>query len=445
MKFIFKQFKRIFKDKLVKTLTKNASSLLSGTVISHILGLITLALTTRLLGKELFGTFILIQTYVIITDLIFNTQTWHAVIKYGAEYLEAKNIKGFKSIIKYGSLIDVLTAILAIIIGMFLIPLISPIINIPSDYESLLYIYMIVVVFNLTATPIAILRLFDKFKLFSYQLILTSLIKLIGIVIATITNTGITGVVVTWVITEIIGYITLFALAHIILYKNNINRWWLVSEKRNFIKVFKFSFWTNLTSILDLPIKQLDMIIVSIVVSVEGVGVYKIIKQVSQVITKIGDAVFQAIYPQLTKLIANKEYKTSLKFSFKGGLLILTVILPITIVVSSTSYIWLDLIFGNSYQSYWLALSLYFFLRTISLMFICIHPLFIALGLVRKNVSILLIANTIYLLLSYILGSNFNLYGVIIAYGFQFSLVLIMKLTIIKKQINNNKIGELYG
>ncbi len=89
---------RWFKDEGFRLLFKNAGTLLSGNMIAWILGLITFAITARILGPTQFGIFVLITTYVTIVDKILNFQSWQALIKYGAEVLEKKNNDSFKSI-----------------------------------------------------------------------------------------------------------------------------------------------------------------------------------------------------------------------------------------------------------------------------------------------------------------------------------------------------------
>ena len=89
---------RWFKEDSFRLLFKNAGTLLSGNMIAWILGLITFAITARILGPTQFGIFVLITTYVTIVDKILNFQSWQALIKYGAEVLEKKNNDSFKSI-----------------------------------------------------------------------------------------------------------------------------------------------------------------------------------------------------------------------------------------------------------------------------------------------------------------------------------------------------------
>lgn len=430
MKFI----KKILSDNLMSNLMKNASILLSGNFITQILGLITLILTTRLLGTELFGIFIIIQTYVLIVDNLLNFQSWQALIKYGVEALEKKQIDKFKGYIKFGTILDIVTAFLATILAIIGIQFIGPLLDLSNSQIMITSLYSLTILFKLSGTPTAILRIYDKFKLIAFQQVTSSFIKLTGIIIATILGANLWGVSIVWILTTIIENLLLLIFGHYILYKNNMKKWWH-SKINKAGDIFRFTWWSNLTTVFDLPVKQFDMVIVSSVISFEAVAIYKIFKQVSSIIGKVAEPIFQAIYPQLVELTSNNELNKAFRFSIKSGLFISGILLPIIIIVIITSPVWLDLIFGKAYAEDWKILGVYLLLRIISTVFISIHPLFIAMGYVRKNIVILIFTNILYITAILLLGYKYGLMGVVLAYGVQFMSVVIWKILLINKKI----------
>ena len=66
-------------------------------------------------------------------------------------------------------------------------------------------------------------------------------------------------------------------------------------------------------------------------------------------------------------------------------------------------------------------------MRSLGTIFIAIHPLFLALGYIKVETKIIFIANIIYIIALFQLINYFILTGVIVAYGVQVSLILIMK------------------
>jgi len=99
----------------------------------------------------------------------------------------------------------------------------------------------------------------------------------------------------------------------------------------------------------------------------------------------------------------------------------------------------LPLVFGEEYARDLLSLNVYMFLRAISCAFVVVHPLFLAAGFVKHEVGILLVANSLYLALLWLLGTHLGLLGVVLAYGFQFSAVLAPKCWILRNALRRSE------
>lgn len=429
---LMKLLKRLLSESLLKKLIKNSGILFTGNILAQALGICTLALTTILLDPKQFGVLVIIQTYTIIIDRLVNFQSWQAIIKYGTDALENNNINKFKGYIKFGTILDFCTALLATILAVIGIQCIGPVLNLSDEHILMGSIYSLTILFHLSGTPTAILRMLDKFKLFAFIHVISAFIKLMGVTISYISSGGLWHILYVWMITEIIGHLLLLIISHYVLYKKNIKYWWN-SHLDDWRDVFKFTWWSNLSTTLDIPIKQLDMIVVSMVISFEGVAIYRVFKQVSQIIGQVADPIYQTIYPLLVKMISNNNKDKLLNLVIKSGIVLFSVLLPLVFFLSITSPYWLNLFFGDIYAENWGILIVYLFLRLISVSFIGIHPLFIALGFVQKNVSILVFANLIYLIVVLILGNLIGLLGVVLASGIQFSIVIACKIFYIRK------------
>ena len=94
-------------------------------------------------------------------------------------------------------------------------------------------------------------------------------------------------------------------------------------------------------------------------------------------------------------------------------------------------------IFSNTILNYKLEINLYLLVKMLATIFIVIHPLFLAMGYIKIETKIVFITNLLYLLVLFIFIKKFALIGVILAYGLQVFLILLMKGVIILKEINN--------
>ncbi|MBM7839409.1 O-antigen/teichoic acid export membrane protein [Alkalihalobacillus xiaoxiensis] len=427
------RIKDLLNEDIIKKLIKNVATLFSGNIIAQVLGLITLALTTQLLGAELFGVLIVIQTYTIIMDKLVNFQSWQALIKFGTEAQRDGNDNEFKGLIKFSTLLDAVSALIATLLAILLIYWLAPLINLNEEYIYMCMIYCLSILFHLSGAPTAILRMYDKFKLIATIQVIVAMLKFVTIFalyLLEINNFSV--VLVAWVLSEVISHLLLLTCGHYVLYKNNINKWWLKKTTRP-KEFFSFTCWTNLSTTVNLPVKQFDILIVSWIISMEGVAVYKIFKQVAQICNKISDPVYQVIFPQLVKMVSDNKLNLALKYVKKVAFILALITIPIAVVISLFSPYWLNWIFGEIYADAWIVLALYLGIEVVSQSLIGVHPLFIALGYVKKNLMIMLITNISYLPLVFYLGSSFGLLGVVIAYGIQILLVILIKFYVILK------------
>jgi O-antigen/teichoic acid export membrane protein len=396
-------------------------------------------LSVKALGAELFGILVIIQTYVLVVDTLVKFNSWQALIKFGAEAFENKQVDEFKRLVKQASLLDVSSSISGTVIAVSFAYMIGKWLHWDIKIIPMVMLYSIVILFNLSGAPTGILRLYNKFKLLAIQKTVSSGIRLIAIFIAFLITKSLWVYIIIWVVTDIAGNIFLLILGYYILHKNEVRAWWK-GPISNFKRFFTFTFWTNITSTLDLPVKQLDIFIVSAVIGLQGVAIYKILKEISKVIGQVGDPIYQAVYPEFASMIARKENIGATKFAAKIGIIIFSISIPIALIVSITSPWWLNIFFGKVFAAAWIALSVYLLLQVISTSFITIHPLFVVMGYVQKNFVILAIANASYFALAWILGLKIGLMGVVLAYGVQFSIVILLKIYYISRGIKKNSL-----
>jgi len=162
---------------------------------------------------------VLVQAYVMIIDRLANFQSWQALIKYGADVLDEESTGEFKRLIKFGALLDAGSAVLGTVVAIGGIYLIGIWWGWSSQFISMLMVYSTLILFNLSGTPTAILRLFDRFGLFAVQKVLAGLMRLGGVAFAFAVGASLWGYIIAWLVGEIIGYLLLLGLGWRELYR----------------------------------------------------------------------------------------------------------------------------------------------------------------------------------------------------------------------------------
>jgi O-antigen/teichoic acid export membrane protein len=428
-----KNLREWFKDGFFQSLFRNVGVLLGGDAVARALLFAATVLTARALGAEQFGVLVLVQTYAQILGTVVNFQSWQAVIKFGAEALAHHRLDDLKGLIWFGTVLDLVSALFATVTALTVLPWVGRWLGWTEEITRMAGFYSWVILFNVTGTSTGIIRLFDRFRMFATQRLLAGTLKLTGVAVAYFCDAGLWVYIVIWMLLDAVGYVLLIIFGYSLLHQKGIHHWWRYRSKQ-WRPFLAFACWNNLASTVDIPVQMLDVFIVSRLTSLEAVGIYKIFKQVSDVLTKAVAPIYQVVYPQFASLIAGGDEDRAVRFAAKLGVLILIPTVPAVAIISLSSPWWLDLVFGPSYAGEWLAFGVYLCFQGLSVVFTSLHPLFLAMGYVKRDFAIGAISNIAFLVSSWYLGRAYGLMGIINAIGIQFGTVIVLKMYFVCKR-----------
>lgn len=429
---------KIKSNEFWKNLFKNSFFAVIGEGGASFINLFVIILLIKLLGSEGYGVLTLAQTYTTMVDTIINVQCWRAVIKYGEAAKTQKKIKELYGYIKLGTIIDILTAILGTILSFLLVNIVGKIMDWDSTMKLAAKIFSLVVISHFSGTPTAVLRMENKFNLVSIQKIVASMIKFVVLIYILFFYKELTimnGVII-YAITDVIANLLLVVMSIIVIHKNygikKVLHAKLPHDSKEFVK---FTMWTTLADITDIPVNYFDVFILS-KLNLKLVAVFKVFKQCVFLISKLSTPIYQAIFPQFSKLTANDKLDVAYAAVMKIQKFIIMYILPIFTIVGLTSYFWLNIIFDNYYASHWYVLCIYLIIHTISISFTTIHPLFISMGKVKEDFAYVLFTNILYFICALILVSKIGIIGIVISYGIQSFTNIALKRRKIEQTIN---------
>src|SRR5215210_3443100 len=103
--------KHWFKDQHFRSLLKNSGYLVSSRIVAAICGIATLGFAGRGLGVLLFGTLILITSYVKAAAGLSKFQTWQLIVRYGGQGLAQGNPEAFKTSTGFAFGLDLLSGL----------------------------------------------------------------------------------------------------------------------------------------------------------------------------------------------------------------------------------------------------------------------------------------------------------------------------------------------
>ena len=256
--------------------------------------------------------------------------------------------------------------------------------------------------------------------------------RLILILLVAYYSMGLMYFIYSYLTIEILTNCILIVFSLILLKEKHGKGWWKCKLKINREQI-NFIWWTNLRTIVSIPVRYFDMIVISSIISMESVGIYKVYKEIAGLLKRIQDPLNQSIYPEFSKLLANKDIANAAVVAKTSILLLSKISLGITLVILPVSYYVVEIFFGTEYLSNIYALFLLIILYMFSFITVPINSLFIAAGFARYSFLLVLFTNFMYLLTLYGGGIILGIYGIVIAYGVQLFLNKGLKIYFLNK------------
>lgn len=416
--------KNILKDRIFR----NFISLFSGDAFSSLLSIFSITFITKGIGMEDYGFIVLLQGIAGLVDGVFNFQSWQGFIKFFPE--RRGDREKLEELIKFSYLQDIGTGVIAFLILNLLSFWIGKFYNFTEGQRVLLQIFSIYIVFNIQGTPIGILRSYDRFDMLRNQRIFTGVLNFSLLGAGYLLKMDLKYFLLSYLFTNVFGALLLNYFCFIELKHKKLLGF--IGKKIKFDReFFKFNCFTNINSSLDIPVQYLDNLLVGKYLSLEELGIYKICKTVAMVLDKVGAPIYQVLYPFFcTELREGRKEAVYRKLFFISSLMAGGVV-AMFIALNPLGFYVLSKFFGEVILKYKFQMNFYLLAKGLGIIFIGIHPLFLAEGFIKMETGIILVANGIYLVALFSLMKSFGLTGVIGAYLIQVMIIVILKSMVI--------------
>jgi len=415
---------------------KISSILLSGSMLASLLGIVVVAIITKNISLEQYGIVVMVQAYIMFVDQLFNFQSWQALIKYGTVALEEKNKNDLIRYIQLSIFLDLFGSFLALCFAFVLLVPMSKIFNFDINLLNPYLFYSIIILFRIIGTPTALLRLTEQYKYFNYQLAINWIIKLILTSVLVLNNSlTIYNILIAFLIGEIVSSIYLIYFGIKALNKYNISLQELslsISKLLNLISISKrfllFSLRANLNSAVLGSIRTIDELIVGALLGPASAAIFKIMKLIGTIVSKVLDPLYVSSYPEFSKMVAQNKKKEILHMIKQ----ISTINFVISSIVIISFYFFGDLIikilFTENYLTGLEVIQVYLIGVLISFVFFYAQPLMLSYEYEGIALGINTIAACIYIFSLYYGIQYFGLWAIAFSFLLFNGLVTLPKL-----------------
>ncbi len=317
-------------------LARNFGWLLGGRVGSALLALAATVLTARSLEPEVFGLVILVHTVAVVIKFACNVKSAGAVIRFGVPLLQAapdaERSAAWRSLIGSSRRLDWLTALIGGLIGALTLLIAAEPLGVAPDIAQAAWLYVAALLCSATGSVQGALRALDRYRLLGAVLLPGPSIRLAGVGICVALEAPPSGYVLAWASGLLADHLLLLACGARTLgapYFGGPIRPSLTAnpELRQFLTVI------YLQSIVDIFPKRVVTLAIGGLFGAEGAGIYRLTRDLAEVVDKPVVMLRQAIFPDLSRLWPNQRTqflalarRVSLIFTLIGSAFVLAAI-----------------------------------------------------------------------------------------------------------------------
>ena len=286
------------------------SHLLTGNLLGTVVGMLGFLVTARALGVTDYGVLALTYSYTRAVGLLVGFQSWQPLIKYGAGLEGPEHLDDYRSLLKFGLVVDVSAALLSYLVAVGFAVLFGPLVGIGENTIEQVIIYSTVLLFQINGLPTAIFRLAGRFRLVAYGSVVGAAVRLVLCVAGLLAGSGLLYFVVAWTLSQVIGSVVVLALALLEIRRQGM-RGLISAPLRGVTKRFKgllsFTMGSNVELTVRSSASEFDTLLVGAFASPADAGLYHIAKRLGRLVLQVGVQVQAVLYPDVARLWAKGD------------------------------------------------------------------------------------------------------------------------------------------
>ena len=292
----------------------NIGHLLSGNGITGAVALIAVVLTARSLGPADYGVLALVVSYVRVFDRLMRFESWQPLIKYAAEVDRAgeDSRERLRALFAFGLWLDGAACVAAAASASLLAWLFGPLLGLSDAHLGLVLLNSAALLFNISGTPTAVLRLAGRYRTIAYVQVSGSVLRVALCGIGLWAGGDLIFFIVAWTISQIAMSLLFLALSLIELSRQDIralHRVPLRGITRRFPGIMGFAWSSSFSVSIRTSSMELDVLIVGALSDPRSAGLYFVAKQVAKVVQQVCAQVQAVLYPDVARLWAKGSFR----------------------------------------------------------------------------------------------------------------------------------------
>ena len=386
-------------DGLLRRVLANAGMLLGGRTINAILSLAYMALAARALGVSEFGVLVLINAFAQFIGEVAKFQSWQTVLHFGAAPFAEGRRADFQRVVRFSLILDVASAVGGAALGVLGAMLAGSLIGISSAMAPSAALYALTAAFMVPATPMGLLRLFNRFDVMSAQAAVGSLVRLVGGGVGFAIGAPISFFLIVWGAGTLAAFLYLTLASYWEIHRRGMAAGfsWKGPLTAGMPGAWRFAWATNFSSSLDVAFTHVATLAVGSLLGSTEAALWRVARQVADALAKPAKLLAPALYPELAKLRATRGEGAMKKLALHVGLVGgggATVLLLVTIVAGGPL---LALVMGPGFASAASTMTWQVAAAVIGVWALPLEPMLVSLGRPGAVVTVRLVVSILFL------------------------------------------------
>ena len=385
------------KDSSFRSLLKNTSYQALSKAVAAVCSVAGLAFAGRGLGPAAFGVLVLIQSYVQSASGIAKFQSWQLVIRFGSNALIDNDPGPLKEATGFAIGLDLISAIVGSIAAIVLLPVIGPLLHIPSAMIPYAMAYCLLLPTMAAATPTGVLRALDRFDLIGWQSTVTPIVRGLMAFAAWMAGAPLLVWLAIWFASSICGEIYAWFMA------------WRELKRRGLIKgirprlrprglpgAWKFAINVNLSTSLNATAGPAANLIVGAILGPAAAGMFRIARSVAQSIESPADFLEKAFYPEVLRQDLNTKRPWNLMLRSSAVAALIGITMGAAILLGGRYLI--PAIFGAQYAAAYPVAAIIVFATLLAAITFPVVPMLYAMDRTRITLIAKFLGTSVFLL-----------------------------------------------
>jgi O-antigen/teichoic acid export membrane protein len=292
---------------IVRRIYANLGLLIGGKAAAGLISLVYMMIAARALGPADYGVLILVHGYAMAVGGIVEFPGWHAIVRYGAQALEASDRGRLIRLLRFAAGIEAIGGMASVVVAAALAPLIGPRLGWSAEAQGFATLYAFAVLASIRATPAGYLQLVGRFDLLGAHGVVAPLVRLAGATVAALAGAGLRGFLVAWLIAALAEWLAMWGLG-----------WWVArvhvaghrligratGARRENPGIWRFMIAANADITFTELSGRMVPLVIGWVMGPVAAGLYAIAQRAGVVIQQPAQILGQAAYAEFARLVA---------------------------------------------------------------------------------------------------------------------------------------------